>query len=296
MSRRVLLVALVLLPAVFPVAAAQCVTEQAALCDASEAARFDEIFGQYGDIALILLALMVVAFVLVLLISLLRRLKPNRMLRFDVGEKMREVEPGSTARFKVEVENLNRRYPIDVFLERPEVPTGWSHDITASILLPSGFRVPQALGATSSFQLSSEARGANRALVQVNVTAPESRVEETLDYELRAVPVFRGKLRKGRAKKTQLTTLVTPHLPHVQIFKVVHEPEKILAGTPVLTRAYLSNKGEKNAVDVAVKFTLNGQELDKKIVPAIGIQAEAQVEFNWTPQAGENKIRVAVEQ
>ncbi len=295
MSYRLLLAALLLLPAVFPVASAQCTIDNEQLCDATQDARFDDIFGEYGDIALIVLALMLVAFVLVVLLSILRRLKPNRMLRFDVAEKMREVEPGSTARFKVEVENLNRRYPIDVFLERPEVPTGWSHDVTAAILLPSGFRVPQPLGATSSFQLSSEARGANRALVQVNVTAPESRVEETLDYELRAVPVFRGKLRKGRAKKTQLTTLVTPHLPHVQIFKVVHEPEKIMAGRPVLTRAYLSNKGEKNALDVAVKFTLNGQELDKKIVPAIGIQAEAQVEFNWTPQAGENKIRVAVD-
>lgn len=295
MYRRLLLAALLLLPTVFPVASAQCTIDQEALCDVTQAAQFDQIFGEYGDIVLIVLALIGVALVLVILISLIRKLKPNRMLRFDVAEKMREVEPGSTARFKVEVENLNRRYPIDVFLERPEVPTGWSHDVTASILLPSGFRVPQALGATSSFQLSSETRGANRALVQVAVTAPESRVEETLDYELRAVPVFRGKLRKGRAKKTQLTTLVTPHLPHVQIFKVLHEPEKITAGTPVLTRAYLTNKGEKNALDVAVKFTLNGQELDKKIVPAIGIQAEAQVEFNWTPQAGENKIRVAVE-
>jgi hypothetical protein len=295
MSRRLFLPALLAAFVLAPTASA-CTIDSEPLCDVTEAAGFDLIFGDFGDIALILVALIVVAFVLVILISLVRRLKPNRMLRFDVGEKMREIEPGSTARFKVEVENLNRRYPVDVFLERPEVPTGWTHEVNAAILLPSGFRVPQALGATSSFTLSSQARGANRALVQVNVTAPpESKVEETLDYELRAVPVFRGKLRKRRAKKTQLTTLVTPHLPHVQIVKVTHEPMKIIAGTPVLTRAYLTNKGEKSASEVAVKFTLNGQELDKKIVPAIGMLADAQVEFNWTPQAGENKIRVVVE-
>lgn len=296
MSSRFLLAVLLSLTTVFPVASAQCTIDNEQLCDAADASQLDTVFGDRADLVLIVLALFALVLVLILLISILRRLKPNRMLRVDVGEKMREVEPGSTARFKLELENVNRRFPVDVFLERPEVPSGWAHEVAAAILLPSGFRVPQALGATNSFTLSSETRGANRALVQVDITAPsESKIEETLDYELRAIPVFRGKLRKGRSKKTQLTTLVTPHLPHVQIFKVVHEPEKIVAGTPVLTRAYLANKGEKNASDVAVKFTLNGLEIDKKIVPAIGMQAEAQVEFNWTPLPGENKIRVAVE-
>jgi hypothetical protein len=296
MSLRILFLALLLLTFAAPIAAAQCTIDNEQLCDLAQTARFDDVFGEYADIALIAIGLFATALLLVLLTWLLAKLRPNGMLRLDVGEKMREVEPGSTARFKVEVENVNRRYPVDVYVERPEIPSGWSQDVSAAILLPSGFRVPQALGAASTFSLSSETRGANRAVIQVSVTAPaETKVEESMDYELRTIPVFRGKIRKGRARKTQLTTLVTPHLPHVQIYKVAHEPERIMAGQPVLTRAFLANKGEKDAAEVAVRFTLNGQEIDRKIVPAIATQAEAQVEFHWTPQAGENKIRVAVD-
>lgn len=286
-----------LLVSVAPVGAAQdCSLGVEPLCDAAESAFFTDLFGQYGDIALAFVGLLLGALVVIGLLSLVRQLRPESLLRFEVAEKMRELEPGASARFKLELENRNHRYPVDVFLERPELPAGWTQEVFASILLPSGFRVPQAVSGSASFPLTAEARGANRAAIEVRLKSPaDLAAEETLDYELKAVPVFRGRLRKAKAKRARLTALVTPHVPVVQILKVQHEPEQILAGTPVLTRAFLANTGERDATDVAVMFALNGQEIDKKIVPRLSVAAEAQVEFNWVPQAGENKIRVALE-
>jgi hypothetical protein len=293
------LVALALLLLAAPTALAKgeddCVSKVVELCDAAEAAMFQEAFGEWGDIVLAFVALFVVALVLNLLIWLVFRLKIRRLLRLTVADKVREVEPGGTVRYKMDVENLQGRYPVEVFLEHDGLPTGWESKLSASVVLPSGFRMPQEVGELNSFVLSSAARGSNSALVELKATAPtDVTTEETVETEVRVMPVVRGHLKKRSSKKAGLTILLVPHLPKVQILKVTHRPERISVGHPVMTTATVVNKGEREARDVAVSFTLNGSEMDKKVVPALAVQGAADVEFNWTPQTGENKIRVAV--
>lgn len=284
-----------LLTLVPTVAARECTFDQKDLCDVARDMMLDDAFGAQADVALVVGGVLAAAFVLFLLAWLVRHLKPSRVLRVSTSEKMKEVEPGATAQFRVNVSNHLSRLPVEVYAERPPLPEGWSTEVAAHTILPSGFKVPQELPEATSLALASAARGGNEALIEVRLTPPATaKFEETLDYEMRLVPVVRGKLRKGKAKKARLTVLVTPHVPVVQITKVLHTPERISPGNPVLTRAILVNRGEREARDVSVIFSLNGSELDKKIVPQVGVAGEAEVEFNWIPQAGENKIRVAV--
>jgi hypothetical protein len=285
----------VLLAAPLAVAKTSCTIDNKQLCDAAKSASFDKAFGSFGDIALIVLGLFATALVLNLLLWILFHLRVRRLLRIRVAEKVREVEPAGTVRFKIEVENLQQRLPIEVFLEHEGLPSGWESQLSAAVLLPSGFRLPQTVGEMSSVTLSSVAKGAHSAVVELRATAPAGvTTEETVETDLRVVPVFRGHLKKRSAKKAHLTILVVPHLPKVQILKVSHRPERISVGQPVLTTATVVNRGEREAHDVSVAFTLNGAEVDKKVVPALAIQGAADVEFSWTPQHGENKIRVAV--
>ncbi|HLE46902.1 MAG TPA: CARDB domain-containing protein [Candidatus Thermoplasmatota archaeon] len=277
------------------VAKGGCTLSVDELCNQARDLQFDAVFGDFADIALVVVALVATALVLILLLFVVFHLKVSRLLKVNVSEKVRELEPGGSAKFKLEIENLQPRLPVDLFLEKGDLPEGWVHEIRTAVVLPSGFKMVHDAGESSPLTLGPESKGGHRAVVEVRASAPGgTRAEESIDYELKAVPVFRGKVRKSKAKNVRLTFLVTPHLPKVQISRVVHQPEHITVGSPVLTRAILVNRGDRDANDVAVLFTLNGQEIDKKIVPALGVQGEMEVEFNWTPQSGENRIRVAV--
>lgn len=279
-----------------PAAAAQdCTLGDGPLCDGARSAGLDGPFGTYADLGLVVLGLVGTALVLVLLVAIVRRFRVYRVLRLETTEKVREVEPGHEARFKLEIENGHPILPVDVFVEREKLPEGWQQSAEALVELPAGFRAPQELGETTSIALSSASKGANRAVVEFRVESPpDLTIGETVDFAVRALPVLNGKVRKRRAKKINFTLLVTPVVPKVQIGKVTHEPPRISVGKPVHTTALVTNTGDREARAVAVAFTLNGEEVDRKIVPTLPISGEVQVEFDWTPQPGENKIRVSI--
>jgi hypothetical protein len=267
-----------------------------ALCDAAIMVLFDRAFAGYADVALAIVANIVAVALLIGLIHLVRTVKPSSMIRLKVAERVKEVEPGGRVKFHYELENLMGRSPVEVFLERPTLPGYWSAEMTGAAELDSGFRIPQTLNGEATIQLTGRRKGASRAALELVVTAPaESTFEETLDYSLRAVPWVAGRVRKRKARTAKVTVLVTPSAPIVQIMDVAHEPPRVAPGVPVLTRVLVKNRGEKDAADVKVAFMLNGDESDAKFVPSLASGAEAAVEFRWTPQAGENKIRLVVQ-
>lgn len=296
MNRSLAALSLVLGTLAVAPSASACVIDNADLCEIATTAKFDQIFGEWADIGLIVVGLLAVAAVLHGLVWLVLRFRIRRLVRVTVGEAVREVEPGKVAKFRLEVENLQSSRQLEVILEPGNsLPSGWTSEHSVAVVSSGGFKVPQQASETQGIVLLPGARGANRASVEVRFTAPADLPgEETMETEFRVIPVVGGNLRKRKAKKARLTVLVTPHLPKVQILRVTHQPERILAGTPVTTRATLVNKGERDASEVAVTFSLNGLEVDKKIVPALAVEGAADVEFNWTPTHGENKIRVAI--
>lgn len=293
---RSLLLALLAASVAAPLASAkECPLGNADLCSLAKDAKFDVMFGEFADVGLLFAALLGTAFLLVLLVWLVRLATRGALVRLQASEKVRELEPGGSATFRIELENPQKNRPVEIFLERSGLPEGWASAVTAKVELPSGFRQPITIGDSTSLLLSSRRKGGHRALLEIRLTAPpQTRADETVEYEFRALPVSRGAPRKRSSKRVLLTALVTAHLPVVEITRVEHDPARIRPGAAVVTRAHLVNKGEKEAHDVRVSFTLNGAEVDKKVVPELAVQAETDVEFNWTPQAGENKIRVAI--
>lgn len=280
-----------------PIASAkQCTTTVEDLCDAAKTAQLDRVFGQWADFGLIFVGLLAAAVVFSLFVWLGRRLfRRARTVRLSVKEAVQEVEPGGTTRLAVQVENPNSTMPVEFFVEPGVLPEGWSSTVQIVQELPSGFRLVHKSNGASDWRLEGARGGRNKATLQVSLTAPPAAVKgQSVDGEVRVVPYRLGRLKPRKTKLVTFNVLVTSKFPAVVIRSVLHQPEQIRSGTKVVTRARLVNQGEKEAQDVAVQFLVNGQEVDRKVVPALGPAAESDIEFQWTAQPGENHIRVAV--
>lgn len=289
-----------------PLAAAQTQAEREdacllpgveALCDAAIDVRFADMFPGFADLVLFLLVDLVVVLILVGVVWLLRRVRPFPTLRFKATDRVKEVAPGGRVTFTYELENQLGNRPMDVILERPDLPGFWDADLEARTELESGFLIPHAMGEDhGTLRLSSRQRGANHARLSLAVRAPvDTSFEETLEYSLRAVPVIDGQVKKGKAKTAKVTVLVSPEVPAVQILDVEHDPDRIVADVPVSTRVKVQNRSEEAAEGADVVLYLNGEVISRKRIGRLEPEAEDYVEFDWTARRGENRIRLAVE-
>lgn len=268
-----------------------------ALCDLAIAARFADMFPGFADLMFFLLIDLVVVLVLVGVIWVLRAIRPFPTLRFKAHDRVKEVPPGGRVTFQYELENQLGNRPMDVILERPDLPGFWDAELEARTELDSGFLIPHHMGEDhGTVQLSSRQRGANHARLALAVKAPaDTSFEETLEYSLRAVPVIDGHVKKGKAKTAKVTVLVSPEVPAVQILDVVHDPDRIVADVPVSTRVKVANRSEEATDGADVVLYLNGDAVGRKRIGRLEPDAEDFVEFEWTAKRGENRVRLAVE-
>lgn len=268
------------------------------VCDAAVNARFGDMFPGFGDLVLIILVDLAVVALLALMIKVITSARPFPILRFKAAERVKEVEPGGTVRFSFALENLRSKAPVDIMLERPHLPGYWEAELEARREHESGFLIPRALvdDEETVMHLSSRKQGGDSAQVDLAIKAPaDTQFEETLDYSLRAVPMIGGRMRKGKAKTSKVTVLVSPSVPTVEIMDVKHEPERIVPGVPVASQVSVKNKGEKEADGTRVVFYLNGNVVATKSLPRLAGGAEETITFDWTPAPGENRVRLAVQ-
>jgi len=291
---RALALGLVLLALWAPSAAAvACPPDvESNVCDWSDQAGFDRL-GENGWIAFCLAALFVAIFLVNALIWLFG---PKGGPKFGVQarEQVREVGPGGNVQLVFDVENRARKSGVDLWVHVPPLPSGWNAAPFAAVAFPSGWTMPVALSREAPLHLTSLQRGANKAAVAVQLTAPaEAAAEETIDVPVRVVPLAMGSPRPGKSAEVRYSVLLSTRRPVLQIANVTHDPERISAGRAVATRAMVQNTGEVEARDVNVTFLLNDQQVDQKTVPLVPSKGEAAVEFTWTPSQGENKIRIS---
>lgn len=298
MRRFVLVLAAALISTVAAPAASakECTTNIKDLCKfANDTAKLDSLFGDYADFGLIFLGLLVLVVVLTIVVWLISGPFPGPRLKAHPREAVREVEPGGDVSLVLDVENPRRRAAVDVAVEPIEIPEGWTFNSSVVLEYPSGFRATQELAPNSFFHLPSRSRAdvAASVLLQVHA-AQDAAADQPVDVVFRAVPIVSARRRDGKAKRARFAVLVTTKLPIVQITNVSHDPPRIQSGVNVVTRAHLVNRGEREAKEVPVSFLLNGNQVERKVVPALAAQQETDIEFRWTAVAGENKIRVSV--
>ena len=275
--------------------AAECTTNVTEVCEAAKDLNLDRLLGDYADFGLIFLGLVGLAFVGSLIVSLRRLFRHRKGVKIRVGDELREIEPGGSARLTLEVENPNSLVPLSLLLEPGGLPEGWKHRLRSIQELRSGFRVVHEAEGNLEMRLESKAVGPERATVVAELSAPDSVADgEIVEYDLQFIPYQRGILRPRKARVASSKLLVIVRPPKVQITKVTHAPTKIITGRPVLTKVHVVNEGERPASNVAVRFLLNGEETDKKVLPELDVKGEADLEFTWTAKPGENHIRVAV--
>lgn len=269
--------------------AATCTTQVDQLCDAGRKAGL----GDYGDVIIAAVAFVLLVGFLVLLVLLFSG-RSTPKISVAPREQVREVSPGGTVQLLVDVENLRKRTSVDVWVDVPPLPAGWDAAPFAALELPSGFTAPVAITEDQPLHLSSAKKGAHKAAVAVQLLAPtDAAQEETIEIPVRLVPTLMGTPR-GAGEEVHYSVLLTTRRPVLSVQSVVHTPDHVTAGEPVVTRAVVENRGEAEAHDVAVAFLLNDQAVDRKTVAVMGPRAAATVEFNWTPTAGENRIRISV--
>jgi hypothetical protein len=280
---------------VLPGAAAQeCSLDQKAICDPAKDAGLVDLFGEYGDVALLFLALFVA---IALIAGLVWLLGPKQTPKFLVQprELVREVGPGGHVQLVLDVENRRKGSSLDLWVDIPSLPPGWSAAPYAAVVTPSGWTLPVALGADAPLHLSSVSRGQHKAAVAVQLEAPnEALAEETIDVPIRVTPLAMGAPRGKKATELRYSVLLTTRRPQLQITNVAHDPDRIVAGKGVHTRAVVSNVGDIEAREVGVQFLLNDTAIDRKVVALLPPKAESTVEFDWTPGPGENRIRISV--
>lgn len=292
---RPLLLVLLLVPFVAPLASAQaCPADlEDTVCQYADDYGFTDLLGDYGWIALLVLALFVVIVVVNFLVWLLGP-KGGPRVGVQAREQVREVGPGGSVQLVMDVENRRRKTGVDLWISVPELPMGWSAAPFAAIAHPSGWTTPVALSLDTPLHLSSAQRGANKAAVAVQLNAPhEASAEETIDVPIRVVPLALGTPGGRKSTEVRYSVLLTTRRPVLQIANVMHDPDRIAAGRPVTTRASVQNAGEVEARDVSVSFLLNDQTVETKSVPLVPPKGEAAVEFRWTPAHGENRIRIS---
>ncbi len=289
-----------------PLAAAQSQAEREdacllpdaeAWCDLAIDAQFAQMFPGVADLMLFLVIDVVAVLLVAGVIWVLRAIRPFPTLRFKAEDRVKEVAPGGRVSFTYALENQLGTRPMDIILERPDLPGYWDAELDARTELESGFLIPHHMGEDhGTLQLSSRQRGANHARLTLAVKAPaDTSFEETLEYSLRAVPVIDGHVKKGKAKTAKVTVLVSPEVPPVQILDVEHDPDRIVADVPVATRVKVANRSEEAVDGADVVLYLNGDLVNRKRVGRLDPEAEEFVEFEWTAKRGENRVRVAVE-
>lgn len=278
-----------------PGAAAACTLPD--VCDAVADYELDRLFGDYTDFAVLFLGLLVAVAILSALVALIRTPFRGARIAATQREDVKSISPTETIQLIIDVENKRKRTSVDLALDLPEVPAGWTAVGFAASAYASGFTVPQAMPKDEILHLSSRVKGNNRGAVAVSLTAPaDAPLDESQDVLLRLTPVVAGVPRPSHAKKHRFTLVVTRKHAAVQIESVTHIPEKLVPGRPVLTRAVLINGGTADAQEVPVQFLLNDEPLEQRVLPTLGVQQEAVVEFQWTPKAGENRIRINLAQ
>jgi hypothetical protein len=284
--------ALVLLPVA---GADHCVGGDTVLCDYAHDARMDLLFGSYADVGLALTGLFLVALILSALVWLFSGGNKGPKFSVEPREQVKEVGPGGTAQLLLDVENRRKRAGLDLWIQVPDLPVGWSATPFAAVSTSSGFTFPIALSRESPLHLSGASKGANKAAVAVQITAPpEVAQEESLDLPVRLVPLAVGVPRPRKGRETHFAVQLTTRAPVIEVVSVRHDPERIAVGKPVTTQAHVTNAGDAEARDVAVSFLINDQTVDQKIVPNLPAGGEATVEFHWVPAAGANRIRIHV--
>lgn len=279
-----------------PMASAEeCMSRIEPLCDPLDGTEAERLFGDYADLVALAVALVVLVLLLSIIVWIFRRGREGPRIAAEPRDPTVEVAAGGSGQLLIDVENRRSRTGTDVIVDWGALPEGWTSESFAAVTHPSGFTTPAVLSADRPLRLSSQQKGSHQATIAVQLTAPEAGLgEEALDIPIRVVPLMGGVARPRRSVLLRFTVKLSTKTADLQITNVSHEPARVTAGQPVLTRATVANLGDGEARDVGVAFYLNDQSVAEKVVPALAANQETAVEFQWVPGPGENRIRVHI--
>ncbi len=261
-----------------------------ALTPAAEALGFDEMFGEWAEVAVIGLALLVLLILLFLILFLPKR----PWLEVEVRPRKLNAEPGEIAEFQVQVRNRKKE-----FRRAVARLSGRDADWKAGLLLKQedgGALEPMTsygdlvFGLTARDEPGDHYEGTLRVQIPEDA-APKSR--STVDLEI--IPLDEGDERPrkgGRARVAVKAAKPAEQESPITITEVLHEPDSPEEGDEVTTTAHLTNiSDEPWNLEVALLVDdLIVDEQDISLAPG----EERKLSFGWRAGAGSNKVRLQV--
>lgn len=251
---------------------------------------FDKALGEYAELGLLALLLLLIIGALFLIMTVTR----TPWVRIQVTPRKAIVAPGATAEFRVQVASRRKRKLLGRGVLRGDSTT-WraALQLGSSERAPAGKSVDVPLSSAEGGEAPSPASGTVRIHVPHDAISNE---KETIALEV--VPVDEAghehATHRATAKITVEAAPVTGYASarDIQLANVQHDPPNPRPGSTVRTSATVHNAGGLTA-SLRVVLLLDGKPmLEQRIeVPP---RSNADATLPWTAGAGKNQVKVQI--
>lgn len=260
------------------------------LTPAAEALGFDDLFGEWAEVAVLGVAILVALILLFLLIFLPKR----PWLDIEVRPRKLSAEPGQTAEFQVQVRNRKKD-----FRRAVARLSGADSEWKAGLLLrqeDGGALEPMTgygdlvFGLTARDEPGDHYAGTLRVQVP-DTAAPKSRSK----VDLEIIPLDDGGERPRKGSKARVAIKAAKPVDEdspITISGVEHVPERPDEGDAVTTTAHITNISEE-PWHLDVSLLVDDRTVDEQRVD-LAPGEERHVAFVWRASSGSNKVRLQV--
>ena len=268
------------------------------LRDLAESSGLDDVFGDWAEVFLLAIALLI----LVLIVWLVLFLATRGPLGLDVTPGSDTAGPGDTAEFAVEVRNRKKRAlqaRLHFDADDPTWRTGVLLTQDEGATLDPLTSSDEELEFTLNGREDPGARYHGTLRVRVPETARDGDVNR---ITLGVVPVDEEgeeRRRKARFRQVKVRSSLAAKVPepevvpNVRLAEVTHEPVQPEPGETVTTEARLENDDPDKTWVMKVVLNVDGEDLQDQIVAVPPRKARAVI-FTWQAGSDEHRVRVLV--
>ncbi|MBN1280347.1 MAG: hypothetical protein JXA00_01720 [Candidatus Thermoplasmatota archaeon] len=234
---------------------------------AADSLGLNEIFGEYGGLALFSLLIVIILFILIILAFVLT----TKSVRLICTDRIKEIEPTEEAVFDLTVKNpFKKPATYELSAEQTALGSHWTITIDAPQLTLNG-----------------------RQSHTVHLTATPT--EEASEKDWTKITVNVKKAGKTRAEQVTLMVMLKEGTTLLQLGDVTHSPSEFSPGERIISSFSVSNKGSVSARNVTVFFYLNGKQ-HHKLTVTIPAGSIADIQVPWIAVKGKNKVRIRLKE
>ncbi len=259
----------------------------------AEAMGFDEVFGDWAEVALLALLLLL----LILLIFLILFLIGSKWVKVEAAERKARVAPGNSAEFRVAIDHARKEAGRIKARLRGTEPS-WATEIRLEHQDGDDVKTITNDEGEVEFDLGAKKTPDAHADTIIRVDVPDDALDKDRNrLELDIVPLDEsGVERPGKGKTLNLDVRAagdgSAGKPIISLDEITHDPAEPEEGQTVTTVAKVRNGGSR-PWDLNVNLVKDGETIEARAVTVQPYTA-LDVAFQWVADKGNNKVKVQV--